>query len=105
MLRAVILTACCAGTVSPDPFYFPDDDDITQELNGDSYDWREDWRYEEFPEGFEWSCCKRRANEGNCIVRRHLAAGDELSPDDEYQGDHDSDNDRDDEEYDSDEEE
>lgn len=43
---------------------------------GAGYDWKTDWRFEEFPEGFIWDCCDRRQNEDPCIIRRHVAAGE-----------------------------
>ncbi|KAK6083872.1 hypothetical protein SCUP515_01568 [Seiridium cupressi] len=53
-----------------DPEYFPDDDDTQA---GD-IDVDDDWRVEEFPEGFEWQCCGEPANGKPCqgIDRRDL---------------------------------
>ena len=50
--------------------YFPDDDDIQA---GVDIDVNSDWRVEEFPDGFVWSCCEETTNGPPCVVQKHIA--------------------------------
>lgn len=68
------IDALLLGKVRVDPEVFPADDDISYGWVIETYDWTTDERWEEYPEGFIWSCCEERQDEGNCIVRRHMAA-------------------------------
>lgn len=48
---------------------FPDDDDLNagyeMEIPGD-------WRVDEFPECFTWSCCQGDADARACQIKMHL---------------------------------
>ena len=67
------------GEVRADKDVFPDDIDVPSDGIKEGYDWTSDERWEEWPEGFIWSCCERRQDEGNCVVRRHSPTRPESS--------------------------
>ncbi|KAI0201699.1 hypothetical protein F4808DRAFT_35293 [Astrocystis sublimbata] len=71
-------TACMThpGMLDIDPEVFPDDDDVQYGI-GPDIDVYTDWRREEWPEGFIWSCCDEDCNSKGCQVQRH-------TPEDHY---------------------
>ena len=64
---------------------FPDDDEVAYG-NVDPYT---DWRREEFPDGFEWTCCEGNANAEGCKKTRHDCdnSTDDESPSEEEESD------------------
>jgi hypothetical protein len=70
---------------------FPDDDEV-QYGNVDPYT---DWRREEFPDGFEWTCCEGNANAEGCRKTRHDCdnSTDDESPSGEEESDESDDED------------
>jgi hypothetical protein len=60
------------GPLEPDTDFFEDDDTINWGVIPPPSDWTEDWRYDEWPDGFIWGCCGRRGNEKHCTVRKHV---------------------------------
>ncbi|KAI8624878.1 hypothetical protein F5Y19DRAFT_280504 [Xylariaceae sp. FL1651] len=68
-------TACQThpGCISIDPDSFPDDDDLHYHGGYGPYtDWESDWRRDEWPEGFIWSCCDQRDDKPPCIIQAHI---------------------------------
>ena len=63
------------GSLDVDPDFFSDDDDLQHGDGADYIDWEKDWRFGEFPEGFTWTCCDQRGDEGPCVVSKHVATG------------------------------
>ncbi|KAI1864421.1 uncharacterized protein JN550_008978 [Neoarthrinium moseri] len=65
--------ACKAheGDLVVDPEHFPDDDDIMG-YSGIEVDPYTDWRREEWPDGFYWTCCDERLHGKFCIVQKHI---------------------------------
>ena len=61
--------------INVDEDFFPDDDDITYDNDPQSRNWKKDWRFKEYPEGFYYRCCEAKSNEPPCIVQRHIPAG------------------------------
>lgn len=50
--------------------FFPDDDEIQA---GEYIDVNSDWRVDEFPDGFIWSCCEENAKGPPCVIQQHIA--------------------------------
>lgn len=58
-----------AGSLEIDDECFPDDD----EVQDGHIDPHTDWRREEWPEGFIWTCCEQNCENAGCVVGPHIA--------------------------------
>jgi hypothetical protein len=57
------------GDLEVDADQFPDDDDIQA---GEEIDVNSDWRVDQFPDGFIWTCCEENAKGPPCVVQKHV---------------------------------